>query len=38
MGCKMQNIQSPSELRQLIRIRKWTTPANGNAKGYLRAK
>ena len=37
MGAKMKNIQSPSELRQLIRNRDWTAPTSGAAQGYVQA-
>lgn len=33
----MKPIKSPSELRQLIRIRKWTSPTSGAAQGYVQA-
>jgi uncharacterized protein YcsI (UPF0317 family) len=33
----MKKNQSPSELRSLIRARKWTRPTSGTAKGYLQA-
>ncbi|MBW2412536.1 MAG: putative hydro-lyase [Deltaproteobacteria bacterium] len=33
----MDTIQSPRELRQLIRTKKWTTPTSGAAPGYVQA-
>jgi uncharacterized protein YcsI (UPF0317 family) len=33
----MKNVQSPSELRQLIRHRNWTAPTSGAAQGYVQA-
>ena len=33
----MKTIESPAELRQFIRERKWTTPTSGAASGYLQA-
>jgi len=33
----MKPIKFPSELRQLIRIRKWTSPTSGAAQGYVQA-
>ena len=33
----MKTIESPAELRELIRNGKWTTPTSGAASGYLQA-
>ena len=33
----MNTIQSPKELRQLIRTKKWTIPTSGAAPGYVQA-
>lgn len=33
----MKNSQAPSELRQLIRTRKWNSPTSGVAQGYVQA-
>ena len=33
----MQTVQSPAQLRELIRTGKWNTPTSGAASGYLQA-
>ncbi len=33
----MKTVQSPAQLRELIRNGKWTTPTSGAASGYLQA-
>ncbi len=33
----MKTVQSPAQLRELIRNRKWTIPTSGAASGYLQA-